>query len=482
MQPLSVVEDKGFRAFVNTLDPKYRIPCRQTTKQLILERYSKEKQALKDQLTAVQSVCLTTDLWTSVAMESYISVTAHYISDDFSLQSKLLEVEGFEGRHTADAIATHLRSIILEWGLQDKVFCVTTDNGANVVAAVKKLNMRHLPCFAHTLNLIVKDSLAAVTELDDLRSKVRRVVGFFRSSCTAKEKLDNLQKDLKMPQLRLLQEVETRWNSTYLMLERFFNLREPLSAAMSNMDLPMFFPQDWAAMADAIEVLRPFLEVTEEMSAESNVTSSKLIVLVRNLQKLTRNMANSYAPESVGHRLAGSLNKHLTKRCGDYESTRFLAVSMLLDPRFKKVAFGIDANAENAIRALTSEASQHNAESQPEATTSQHIQQTGASCVWSDFDSKVKQQINTNVDTITEVKLYLSQPNISRMSSALDFWKEQGQKFPNLQTLTKKYLAIMATSVPSERVFSKSGELISKRRSCLKSSQVKRMMFLHYNM
>lgn len=83
------------------------------------------------------------------------------------------------------------------------------------------MNMRHLPCFAHTLNLIVKDSLAAVTELDDLRSKVRRVVGFFRSSCTAKEKLDNLQKDLKMPQL-LLQEVETRWNSTDLMLERLF--------------------------------------------------------------------------------------------------------------------------------------------------------------------------------------------------------------------------------------------------------------------
>lgn len=96
-----------------------------------------------------------------------------------------------------------------------------------MVAAVKKMNMRHPPCFAHTLNLIVKDSLAADTELDDLRSKVRRVVGFFRSSCTAKKKLDNLQKDLKMPQLRLLQEVETRWNSTYLMLERFLTSGNP---------------------------------------------------------------------------------------------------------------------------------------------------------------------------------------------------------------------------------------------------------------
>lgn len=70
---------------------------------------------------------------------------------------------------------------------------------------------------------------------------------------------------------------------------------------------------------------------------------------------------------------------------------RFLSVSMLLDPRFKKVAFGMDTNADNAVRASTSEASQLNAECQPEATTSVslHIQQTGASCVWSDLDLKV---------------------------------------------------------------------------------------------
>lgn len=71
---------------------------------------------------------------------------------------------------------------------------------------------------------------------------------------------------------------------------------------------------------------------------------------------------------------------------------RFLAVSMFLDPRFKKVAFGKDTNSDNAVRALTSEASQLNADCQPEATTSVslHIQQTGASCVWSDFDLKVR--------------------------------------------------------------------------------------------
>lgn len=65
---------------------------------------------------------------------------------------------------------------------------------------------------------------------------------------------------------------------------------------------------------------------------------------------------------------------------------------MLLDPRFKKVAFGMDTNADSAVRALTSEAGQLNAEYQPEATTSVslRIQQTGASCVWSDFDLKVR--------------------------------------------------------------------------------------------
>lgn len=70
-----------------------------------------------------------------------------------------METHTFHGQHTADNISLALKRITEEWGITDKVVVVVTDNGATMVAAVHKAGWRHHPCFAHTLNLVVKDSL-----------------------------------------------------------------------------------------------------------------------------------------------------------------------------------------------------------------------------------------------------------------------------------------------------------------------------------
>ncbi|KAL1281446.1 hypothetical protein QQF64_000249, partial [Cirrhinus molitorella] len=106
------------------------------------------------------------------------------------------------------------------------------------------------------------------------------------------EKLSKYQREMKLPEYKLVQEVETRWNSTYLMLERFLAVKVPLSAALSTIDagLPVLFSSDWDAIESAVRILHPFFQVTEEISAELNVTASKCIPMVRNLQKVTTSM------------------------------------------------------------------------------------------------------------------------------------------------------------------------------------------------
>lgn len=55
-----------------------------------------------------------------------------------------------------------------------------------MIAYGKELRLRHTICIAHTLNLIVKKALDQTMVLSDIRANVRRLVGYFRSSTTAK--------------------------------------------------------------------------------------------------------------------------------------------------------------------------------------------------------------------------------------------------------------------------------------------------------
>ena len=58
------------------------------------------------------------------------------------------------------------------------------------------------------------------------------------------------------------------------------------------------------------------------------------------------------------------------------------------------------------------------------------------------------------------------------------FWQEHGSTMPNLDILARKYLAISATSVPSESAFSVSNYVLRKNRLALTSKNIKYTMFL----
>jgi len=61
IQPMSVVEDKGFQfqEFVNALDPRYVLPSRRTiTRSMLPARYEHVRDELKVQLSCVQAVVL----------------------------------------------------------------------------------------------------------------------------------------------------------------------------------------------------------------------------------------------------------------------------------------------------------------------------------------------------------------------------------------------------------------------------------------
>lgn len=159
-QPFSIVEDQGFRDYTKVLDPTYILPSRKTIARTVLPRmYKKLKEELKTKVGSASAVCLTTDCWTSITTESYMAVTCHFIGNDYTLSTALLDCFSFSERHTADNLAEQLKKISEDWSISEKVVACVSDNASNIKAAIQNVGWKHLPCFAHTLNLVVKEGL-----------------------------------------------------------------------------------------------------------------------------------------------------------------------------------------------------------------------------------------------------------------------------------------------------------------------------------
>ncbi|KAL7724710.1 hypothetical protein ACLKA6_014000 [Drosophila palustris] len=116
---------------------------------------------LKDILSNIRHCAATTDEWTSRANDHYLTVTCHFLTNDFQMKSAVLSTDKLQNDQdqTTERIASSLHKILFEWGVESKVSAIVTDNAASMIKACVILQKRLMPCFAHTLNLIMQDQL-----------------------------------------------------------------------------------------------------------------------------------------------------------------------------------------------------------------------------------------------------------------------------------------------------------------------------------
>lgn len=93
--PLSIVDHLGFRAYSEGLQPLFKIPSRNTLKSDILKIYKNEKLKSMRVLDKINSrIALTTDMWTaSNQKKGFMVITAHYIDEEWHMQSRILRYE-----------------------------------------------------------------------------------------------------------------------------------------------------------------------------------------------------------------------------------------------------------------------------------------------------------------------------------------------------------------------------------------------------
>jgi hypothetical protein len=195
------------------------------------------------------------------------------------LHSHVLETISIPERHTSLNLSIRLTEIAKCWGIENKVACVVTDNASNIVNAIKECGWEHISCFAHTLNLAVKDSLQDADNIRALLLKCRELVGFFhRSSRAASVLKQQCELDRRITRKTLVQDIETRWNSSVYMISSILNLRVPVMAALGMLEKSHLAPdqEEYGLLGELLRLLVPFEHVTTELCGQYYATLSKV--------------------------------------------------------------------------------------------------------------------------------------------------------------------------------------------------------------
>jgi len=78
----------------------------------------------------------------------------------------------------------------------------------------------------------------------------------------------------------------------------------------------------------------------------------------------------------------------------------------------------------------------------------------------------------------TDLRHYLNQPTLPLGENVLKCWDTHGPIYPYLKKIVNPYLSMVATSVPSERLFSKAGQVMTDSRNRLTGEHLNKLMFL----
>ncbi|KAL4090123.1 hypothetical protein QTP88_025022 [Uroleucon formosanum] len=436
-QPFKIVEDTGFKQFINLLNPNYCLPTRQAnSKTLISLEYQKCVAKVEDLITnEADNVCLTTDCWTSRCNESYIAVTAHFVNKDFILKSILLECSEFSERHTAVNLSVEIRSIITKWKLEAKVVLVVSDNASNIKNAINTLHLRHLGCFAHTINLVVEESLKCES---DLINKVKTIV------------------------------------VTDFRKKRIASLEKPVQASLGLLENPpsSLTTIEWTIVKEPRIVLKPFESATKVVSGENYMTASMILPIVNDLFEVCHKMKSKTFDPRIHEVIKNFQVQWPIKIAGETFAIAKHWLNNLLFPSNSTLSENTKNEIVNDVTNIIKKIKSNNIEDSTHSVEHQHSVATEADkfFIWGTLNVHASQSRPTNTSqsrAILKVQNYLDDALVPRSKDPLEWWRQNYYNFPHLSILVRMFYC-QATSVPCERVFSKTGLLINDRRSNLK--------------
>ncbi|KAF7147431.1 hypothetical protein RHSIM_Rhsim03G0207300 [Rhododendron simsii] len=502
--PLSIVEHVGFRRYSNALQPLFKVPCRNTMKAEIFKIYEYQRGKTMGLVVSNASrLAITTDMWTSSNQKKgFMAVTAHFIDESWTLQSRILRFIYVPCPHTKEVLCDQLLNCLMDWNIDRKISSITVDNCSTNDAMIDLLwdkldstslmlggELFHMRCCAHILNLIVKDGLDVIKVGIE---KVRDSVAYWTASPKREEKFEETVRQLNVTSTKKLGlDCATRWNSTFLMLQTAL-LYKDVFIRLSKRDtqyssLPS--EREWGFARDVCQKLKFFFKVTELFSRTKYPTTNQCFPNICEIRLELRDWLHSenQVIREMAKRMVEKFDKYWLVVHG------VVGVSAVLDPRYKinvlefyfKLLFPTSYKEEvEKVRALCYKLLK---EYQCPSSGIEGIGDSSSHSSSLDEESLSKYDVymlreskrSRTIDTAKlELDYYLSEAVLQKSTGfdVLNWWKSHQPKYPILQAMARDLLAIPVSTVASESAFSTSGRLVSPHRSRLHPDTMEALM------
>uniref|UniRef100_A0A8C7R8M3 HAT C-terminal dimerisation domain-containing protein n=1 Tax=Oncorhynchus mykiss TaxID=8022 RepID=A0A8C7R8M3_ONCMY len=509
MRPVNLIEGVGFKKMLNILEPGYTVPKRETVMHALTAKYHNTKEKVLESIQNSQAVSFTTDMWTSLRMESYMTISAHFITKAWRPQCLVLETKQMEENPTTANIAERLGEVADAYEIPGcKRVALVHDNAANMVLCADILrqeaewaDVKGVRCTGHTLQLCINAAL----EQDPIcrtAAAARHLTAHFKKEARKGLK----QKPQKVAEHLLTQDVSTLWNSSRRMLECLLEHRWPISDVLSSpnytekrepsLDLTT---AQWNMAEDICNVLKPMVTLMELLSEEDNTSLSATLPMLAHLKRRHLAVAEDDSPatKSLKTKLVQEIDRRWQLNDQIFDGSLYIQAAVI-DPRFKLLSFldvakrheayvNLSQLADSLSASQLEEPGPHERE-RDNSTSTEEEEEPAQKKRKTDKEREMEmlmcgdeEEKEDQRDSKEEIKDYL-QDRTKVNGGPLAWWGKNEDRYPKLARAAKYLFSIPATSTPSERIFSKAGLIFNKTRSCLLSENIDKLVFLSHNL
>ena len=500
LRPFNCVNNPGFIRLCFEFDRRFDLASETYYRNLLSPTFEKIKKALKKLVQDDNPITfvITTDLW-SAYHHSYLGINVHYLRKfkrvKFNLACLCMDIA-----HTGENIRNEIVQKLIEWNIEEKVSLCIRDNAANMIKAFEHNNPSpSVGCLAHTLQLVINDKIFTLVSVEKLIKKCRNLSKHANQSNVFYNELYN-QERLQMnlaKEVRLKQDVVTRWNSTHDMMARMLYLKPALVTTLSNLpDVGIeFVNNEWNLMEKVVKTLESFENATKKLS-KNEACISQVIPFVSTILKQLEITRGDHGVITYKQALIDGM----LDRFQYIETQEEYTFATLLDIRFKGHVFRDKTALKSAKERLQEKLEQmlmidalgenDDETNQPNPTNEKStFDRTMESIIKKSQSSKDSQANTIQGEVKVFFETYLNSPveeDPEDYSKVSQYWQHMSESskplHQKLAEIASIYLTPPPTSVDVERLFSTTGDILTKERNLLNPNTVDKILFCRANM